>query len=42
VQSELDRLVDLNLVNVHRVEPEYRYSIHSLTRTFLLNDAIQW
>lgn len=42
VQNALDNLVDLNLVDVHRGADEYRFGIHSLTRTFLLNDAIDW
>lgn len=62
VQTGLDQLIDLNLVNVHRPSERntgpghqlistssngehgnsYRYSIHNLTRTFLLNEAIDW
>lgn len=40
--SALTQLANLNLVQVHREKPAYRYSIHSLTRTFLLNEAIGW
>ncbi len=38
----LQTLIEMNLVNVNRSAPDYRYSIHNLTRTFLLNDAINW
>jgi hypothetical protein len=42
VADGLATLVARNLVDVHREQPTYRYSIHQLTRTFLLNDAIDW
>ncbi len=42
LQDALALLVKLNLVDVIRNGSEYRYGIHSLTRTFLLNDAIEW
>lgn len=42
VYSHMATLMKMNLVNVHRDSPTYRYSIHPLTCTFLLNDAIDW
>ncbi len=44
--AELSRglrsLVQSNLVNVQQDSRGYRYRIHSLTRTFLLEQALQW
>lgn len=42
VFDAMTTLVNMNLVNVHRERPPFRYSIHPITRTFLLNDAINW
>ncbi|MEZ4618481.1 MAG: NB-ARC domain-containing protein [Caldilineaceae bacterium] len=42
VTSDMEQLLKLNLVNVHRDSTPFRYSIHQVTRTFLLNDAIHW
>jgi len=42
ISSAINQLANLNLIQVHREKPAYRYSIHSLTRTFLLNTAIGW
>ncbi len=42
VTNGLAQLAALNLVNVHADSPTYRYSIHQLTRSFLLNEAIRW
>ena len=42
IKAGLQILTEMNLVNVIRTNPAYRYNIHSLTRTFLLNDALNW
>jgi hypothetical protein len=42
VMNALDKLMILNLVNCQRDKPTYRYSIHSLTRSFLHQQALKW
>lgn len=42
VMNALDRLMILNLVNCQRDKPTYRYTIHSLTRSFLHQQALKW
>ena len=42
VMNALDKLMILNLVNCQRNTPTYRYSIHSLTRSFLHQQALKW
>ena len=42
VMNGIDKLMILNLVNCQRDKQIYRYSIHSLTRSFLHQQAVQW
>ena len=42
VMNAIDKLMILNLVNCQRDTPTYRYSIHSLTRSFLHQQALKW
>ncbi|NOX63908.1 MAG: hypothetical protein GXP42_18485 [Chloroflexi bacterium] len=42
LQDALDTLVNLNLIDRRGGLEEARYSIHSLTRTFLLEQVVKW
>jgi len=42
VYTSLQRLVDLNLVNSNGDHQARHYSIHNLTRTFLLEQVLKW
>ncbi|MEM7129666.1 MAG: NB-ARC domain-containing protein [Chloroflexota bacterium] len=42
VRTGLNQLDRFNLVNVHQSATEVRYSLHSLTRTFLIQQALAW
>ncbi len=42
LRAALQQLVTLNLVNHTGALSESRYTIHSLTRTFLLEQVVQW
>jgi transcriptional regulator with XRE-family HTH domain len=42
VRNSLKQLIDLNLVNSFGDHNERYYSIHNLTRTFLLNQVLKW
>ena len=42
LRAALQQLVALNLVNRAGALNESRYTIHSLTRTFLLEQVVQW
>jgi len=42
VMESLDKLIALNLVDCRQEKSRYRYSIHSLTRSFLHKEAIKW
>ncbi|MBI3959533.1 MAG: hypothetical protein HY328_12060 [Chloroflexi bacterium] len=42
VMDRIDKLMVLNLVDCTRDKHLYRYSIHSLTRSFLHTQAMQW
>ena len=42
VMNGMDKLMILNLVNCQREKQHYRYSIHSLTRSFLHQQAVKW
>ena len=42
VRTALKRLIDLNLVNSRGDHKQRRYSIHNLTRTFLLQQVLKW
>ncbi len=42
VMNAIAKLMILNLVSCQRDKPVYRYSIHSLTRSFLHQQALKW
>lgn len=42
LRAALERLITLNLVDVHGDLHDCRYTIHSLTRTFLHEQVIRW
>jgi hypothetical protein len=42
LNQALQQLAELSLVQVGGTLAERRYSIHRLTETFLLNEAIKW
>ena len=42
LQNALDTLINLNLVDRRGDLDEVSYTIHSLTRTFLLEQVIKW
>jgi hypothetical protein len=41
-RNSLKQLIDLNLINSFGDHKERYYSIHNLTRTFLLNQVLKW